>query len=118
VPWDDEKVNDHCGHPLPLEPRWWRKSTRFRETVQASFAPYSRSYLRTSKGTVLLDNEQDVLERPEAQCLYKGIYNALREGVMNRGTHDEWMGKPRSTSSGAHARGARIGRTRSPRNLW
>ena len=22
VPWDDEKVNDHCGHPLPLESRW------------------------------------------------------------------------------------------------
>ena len=95
LPWDDEKVNDHCGHPLPLESRWWRKSTRFRETVQASFAPYSRSYLRTSKGTVLLDNLQDVLERPEAQCLYKGIYNALREGVMNRGTPDEWMGKRR-----------------------
>jgi hypothetical protein len=86
VPWDDEKVNDHCGHPLPLESRWWRARDS---------APYSRSYLRTSKGTVLLDNLQDVLERPEAQCLYKGIYNALREGVMNRGTHDEWMGKRR-----------------------
>jgi hypothetical protein len=94
VPWD-EKVNDHCGPPLPLESRWWRKSARFRETVQASIAPYGRSYVRTSKGSLLIDSDKDVLERPEAQCLYKGIYNALREGVMNRGVHDEWMGKRR-----------------------
>ena len=95
MPWDDEKVNDVCGPPLGLESRWWRKSTRFRETVQASFAPYGRSYVRTSKGSLLLDNEQDVLERPETQALYKGIYNALREGVMNRHTHDDWMNKRR-----------------------
>ena len=97
VPWDDEKVNDHCGPPLPLESRWWRKSTRFRETVQASFAPYGRSYVRTSRGSLLLDNDRDVLERPETQGLYKGIYNALREGVMNRHSHEEWVRKRRLT---------------------
>ena len=49
LPWDDEKVCQECGDPLPLEPRWWRKSTRFREVLQASFAPYSMGYVRTSQ---------------------------------------------------------------------
>jgi hypothetical protein len=40
---------------------------------------------------LLIDVEKRVLERPETQLLFKGIYCALREGVMNRTTHDEWM---------------------------
>jgi len=91
LPWDDEKVNGEVGKPLNLEPRWWRKSARFQETMLASIAPYGRSYVRTSLGSLLIDVEKRVLERPETQLLFKGIYCALREGVMNRTTHDEWM---------------------------
>ena len=90
LPWDDEKVNGECGPPLPLESRWWRKSTRFRETLLACIAPYGRGYLRTTKGSLLIDYERNVLETPEAKTLFKHILNALREGVMNRATHDEW----------------------------
>ena len=90
LPWDDEKVNGEVGKPLNLEPRW-RKSARFQETMLASIAPYGRSYVRTSLGSLLIDVEKRVLERPETQLLFKGIYCALREGVMNRTTHDEWM---------------------------
>ena len=95
LPWDDEKVNEECGEPLPLESRWWRKSTRFQETMLACIAPYGRGYLRTTKGSFIIDHDRNVLETPEASLLFKHIYNALREGVMNRATHDEWVTKRR-----------------------
>ena len=95
LPWDDEKVNEECGEPLPLESRWWRKSARFQEIMLACVAPYSRGYVRTSRGSLVIDVDADVLERPETQLLFKQIYTALREGVMNRTTHDEWASKRR-----------------------
>lgn len=91
MPWDDEKVNVECGPPMPLEPRWWRKSTRFQETMMACIAPYGRGYVRTNRGSMLIDVDQTVLERPETQALFHSIYEALREGVMNRAAHDDWM---------------------------
>lgn len=95
LPWDDEKVNAECGEPLPLESRWWRKSARFQEVMLACVAPYGRGYVRTSKGSLIIDVDADVLERPETQLLFKGIYAALREGVMNRNSHDEWVSRRR-----------------------
>ena len=95
LPWDDEKVCQDCGDPLPLEPRWWRKSTRFQEIMQASFAPYSMGYVRTGKGSMLIDFEREVLERPETKLLFSQIWTALREGVTERAVHDTWMTKRR-----------------------
>ena len=95
LPWDDEKVSEECGPPLPLESRWWRKGARFRETLLACIAPYGRGYLRTTKGSLLIDFEQNVLETPEEKTLFKNINNALREGVMNRATHEEWVTRRR-----------------------
>ena len=114
LPWDDEKVNEECGPPLALESRWWQKSARFRETMHACVSPYGRGYVRTSRGSLLIDNEQDCLERPETRVLFKGIYNALREGVMNRAVHDEWLRKRRlkefvDRGVAAHASACRAG---------
>ena len=95
LPWDDEKVCQDCGDPLPLEPRWWRKSTRFQEIMQASFAPYSMGYVRTGKGSMLIDFEREVLERPETKLIFTQIWTALREGVTERAVHEAWMTKRR-----------------------
>jgi hypothetical protein len=106
LPWDDEKVNAECGEPLPLESRWWRKSARFQETMLACVAPYGRGYVRTSRGSLLIDVDADVLERPETQLLFKGIYTALREGVMNRSSHDEWVSRRRLGANVEHGTNA------------
>ena len=80
--WDDQKVNEECGAPLALEPRWWQKSARFREIMHACVSPYGCGYVRTSRGTLPIDKNQECLERPETRLLFKSIYNTLREGVV------------------------------------
>ena len=76
---------ERCGAPLALEPRWWQKSARFRESC-ACVSPYGCGYVRTSRGTLPIDNNQECLERPETR-----LHNALREGVTNRTVHDDWV---------------------------
>ena len=93
--WDDEKVNDVCGEPLLLEPRWWKKSARFREFMHACVGPYGLGYVRTSKGTLLIDFDKTVLECDETKTLFKTVYSALKDGVVNRTTHEGWMNKRR-----------------------
>lgn len=89
--WDDEKVNEFVGDPLPLESRWWKKSARFREFMHACVAPYGMGYVRTSTGSLLIDFDKTVLESDEIKVLFKAIYSALKDGVVNRATHDDWM---------------------------
>ena len=89
--WDDEKVNDVVGQPLPLESRWWKKSARFREFMHACVAPYGMGYVRTQKGSLLIDFDKNVLECEETKTLFKIIYSALKDGVVNRTTHNDWM---------------------------
>ena len=91
--WDDQKVNEECGAPLALEPRWWQKSARFREIMHACVSPYGCGYVRTSRGSLPIDSNRECLERPETRLLFKDIYNALREGVTNRTVHDDWIHK-------------------------
>jgi hypothetical protein len=89
--WDDEKVNELVGEPLPLESRWWQKGARFREFIHACVAPYGRGYVRTSKGSMIIDSRKAVLEREETKTLFKAIYSSLKDGVMNRNAHEAWM---------------------------
>ena len=59
--WNAESVNAECGPPLPLEARWWKKSCRFREKMHASLGVYGEGWIRTSKGSMLID--YDVVAR-------------------------------------------------------
>ena len=89
--WDDEKVNEIVGKPLPLETRWWKKSARFREFMHACVAPYGMGYVRTQKGSLLIDYDKKVLDCEETKTLFKIIFSALKDGVVNRTTHNGWM---------------------------
>lgn len=93
MPWDDQKVNEVVGEPLPLEPRWWKKSARFREFMHACVAPYGMGYVRTGKGSLLIDYDKNVLECEETKSLFKVVYSALKDGVVNRTMHNDWMKK-------------------------
>ena len=93
MPWDDQKVNEVVGEPLPLESRWWKKSARFREFMHACVAPYGMGYVRTRKGSLLIDYDKNVLECEETKSLFKVVYSALKDGVVNRTMHNDWMKK-------------------------
>ena len=89
--WDAECVNGTCGSPLPLESRWWKKSCRFRENIHASLGVYGEGWIRTTKGSMLIDYDEIVLKRREVQTIYKDIARALHDGVSNRGSHAKWV---------------------------
>ena len=89
--WNDESVNADCGPPLPLEKRWWKKSCRFREKMHATLGVYGEGWIRTSKGSMLIDFDEVVLKRREVQVVYADIARALHEGVSNRATHAKWV---------------------------
>ena len=89
--WDAEAVNADCGPPLPLEKRWWKKSVRFREKMHATLGVYGEGWIRTTKGSMLIDFDEVVLKRREVQVIYADIARALHEGVSNRGNHEKWM---------------------------
>ena len=89
--WDAECVNGTCGPPLPLESRWWKKSVRFREKIHASLGVYGEGWIRTTKGSMLIDYDEIVLKRREVQTIYKDIARALHDGVSNRGSHAKWV---------------------------
>ena len=90
--WNDPRVNDEVGaEPLPLESRWWRKGARFRETMHASLGVYGDGWIRTTKGSMLLDYDDLVLKRREVQLVFTDIARALHDGVANRTSHDAWV---------------------------
>ena len=90
--WNAESVNAECGPPLPLEARWWKKSCRFREKMHASLGVYGEGWIRTSKGSMLIDYDVLILRRREVQVIYQDIASALHDGVANRATHAKWVG--------------------------
>ena len=89
--WNAKDVNTDCGPPLPLESRWWKKSARFREKIHATLGVYGEGWIRTSKGSMLIDYDEIVLKRREVQAVYKDIARALYDGVSNRTGHAKWM---------------------------
>ena len=89
--WDAEVVNADCGPPLPLEKRWWKKNVRFREKMHATLGVYGEGWIRTSKGSMLIDFDEVVLKRREVQVIYADIARALHEGVSNRANHAKWV---------------------------
>ena len=68
--WNDESVN---RSPLPLEKRWWNKSCRFREKMHATLGVYGEGWIRTSKGSMLIDFDEVVLKRREVQVIYSAL---------------------------------------------
>ena len=90
--WNDPRVDAEIGaKPMPLEDRWWRKKVRFREIMHATLGVYGEGWIRTTKGSMLIDYDEIVLKRREVQTIYKDIARALHDGVSNRGSHAKWV---------------------------
>ena len=90
--WNDPRVDDEIGaKPLPLEDRWWRKKVRFREIMHATLGVYGEGWIRTTKGSMLIDFDECCLGRREVQVVYTDIAHALHDGVNNRASHAKWV---------------------------
>ena len=90
--WNDPRVDDEIGaKPLPLEDRWWRKKVRFREIMHATLGVYGEGWIRTTKGSMLIDFDESCLGRREVQVVYTDIAHALHDGVNNRASHAKWV---------------------------
>ena len=93
LPWNGTDANTECGEPLPLESRWWAKGTRYREVLHASLGPYGDGWIRTGKGSMRVDFDENVLKRKELQVIIGDIARSLHDGVNNRLSHAAWVEK-------------------------
>jgi hypothetical protein len=59
--------------------------------MHATLGVYGEGWIRTTKGSMLIDFDEVVLKRREVQVIYTDIARALHEGVSNRGNHEKWM---------------------------
>ena len=89
--WNDPVVNAEVGPPMPLESRWWKKNARFREIIHATLGVYGEGWIRTTKGSMLIDYDNDMLSRREVRLVFTDIARALHDGVNNRTAHVAWV---------------------------
>ena len=89
--WNGKEANAECGEPMPLECRWWAKGTRYREVLHASLGPYGDGWIRTAKGSMRVDFDENVLKRRELQVIIGDIARSLHDGVINRASHVAWV---------------------------
>ena len=100
--WDDQKVNEECGAPLALEPRWWQKSARFREIMHACVSPL-RVRLRAHQPRIAAHRQQSGVPRaardaPPVQEHLQHPARGPRTGSTSAGSGGSWSAVPRPTS--------------------